>query len=128
MTTTEEIQLDTPIKTPYGDPEDWDGVMPASFVEAVAEHLSRLGWTVWDHTDVAITVLIPIEATGMQPAAKRGDHLSVWWSQTGGFMWAVHEPEHGGWHNNPNTLSMPSHEHPVYVVASIDHLLRNGAI
>jgi hypothetical protein len=112
------------VTTDYGNPADWDGEMPAPFVTAITDHLGRLGWTVYDANETYIQVVIPIEATAQQAAAKRGDHLIVWLSGEA-FLWAIDEPENSGYHPNPNTLDVYK-IHPSAVVASIDHLLRNG--
>jgi hypothetical protein len=112
------------VTTDYGNPADWDGEVPAPFVAAITEHLGRLGWTVYDADETSIQVVIPIEATAQQAAAKRGEHLLVWLSGET-FFWKIVEPEHGGYHPNPNTLDIYK-IHPSAVVASIDHLLRNG--
>lgn len=110
--------------TDYGNPADWDGEMPAPFVAAITDHLGRLGWTVYDANETYIQVEIPIEADAQQAAAKRGDHLLVWLSGET-FFWEIVEPEHNGYHPNPHTLDVYK-IHPSAVVASIDHLLRNG--
>lgn len=109
----------------YGDPADWDGEMPAGFVAAIVVHLRRLGWPVHDSCETFIELIVPIEATAHQDAAKRGDHLTVWLSDTAWF-WAIHEPEHNGHHPNPSQLDVYK-PHPPCVVAAINHLLTKGA-
>jgi hypothetical protein len=94
------------------------------FTTAVAEHLGRLGWAVLGTSPTRIEVAIPIEATGQQAAAKRGDHLSVWVGD-GSFSWAIHPPKDTGLVINPAPLDVYT-VHPVAVVASIDHLLMKG--
>lgn len=95
-----------------------------TFVTAIAEHLGRLGWVVRGTSPTRIQVAIPIEAAGQQAAAKRGDHLTVWLGD-GSFTWAIHPPLDTGLVPDPAPLDVYTN-HPVAVVASIDHLLMKG--
>lgn len=89
------------------------------YTARVTNHLTRLGWTTVATPDY-LEVRIPIEATGQQPAAKRGDHLYVWPTDTG-MRWEIRPPGAPQGDGAHLPLTGPSH---LYLVAEIDHLLK----
>jgi hypothetical protein len=89
------------------------------FTARVTNHLHRLGWRAVATCDY-IEIVIPIEAPGMQAAAKRGDCLYVW-PAGGGLRWEVRAP--GARQGVGQVLEVPG-AHYVQLVAEIDHLLR----
>lgn len=91
------------------------------FTVRVTNHLARLGWKTTATPDY-IEVHIPIEATGQQAAAKRGDRLYVW-PAADGMRWEIRPPGQPQGHGKELPLQGPHH---VYLVAEIDHLLLHG--
>jgi hypothetical protein len=89
------------------------------FTARVTNHLARLGWAATATSDY-IEVRIPIEATGQQAAAKRGDRLYVW-PATEGVRWEIRPP--GAPQGVGEVLDLPG-PHYVQLVAEIDHLLQ----
>jgi hypothetical protein len=88
------------------------------FCARVTNHLHRLGWRAIATPDY-IEVNIPIEAGAQQAAAKRGDRLYVWPTETG-FRWEVRPP--GAPQGGGEVLDVPG-PHYVQLVAEIDHVL-----
>ncbi|MCZ4602930.1 hypothetical protein O3S80_03915 [Streptomyces sp. Lzd4kr] len=84
----------------------------------VTNHLARLDWTAVATPDY-IEVCIPIEASGQQAAAKRGDRLYVWPTEEG-VRWEIRPP--GAPQGEGEVLDLPG-PHYVQLVAEIDYLL-----
>lgn len=92
-----------------------------TFAARVTNHLARLGWAATATSDY-LEVRIVIEATGLQPEAKRGERLYVW-PDAAGMRWEIRPPGQPQGPGELLGLHGPSH---LYLVAEIDHLLRNG--
>jgi hypothetical protein len=93
--------------------------LPAPFTARVTNHLARLGWAATATPDY-IEVRIPIEATGQQAAAKRGDRLYVW-PAPDGMRWEIRPP--GAVPGRGEVLALQGPHH-AYLVAEVDHLLK----
>lgn len=94
-------------------------VLESAFTARVTSHLARLGWSATATADY-IEVRIPIEASGQQAAAKRGDRLYVWPTEAG-MRWEIRPPGSPQGRGEGLPLQGPHH---VYLVAEIDHLLK----
>lgn len=92
-----------------------------AFAARVTNHLARLGWTATATPDY-LEIRIPIEATGLQSEAKRGECLYVWPDEAG-MRWEIRPPGRAQGVGERLVLTGPSH---LYLVAEIDHLLRTG--
>jgi hypothetical protein len=90
-----------------------------AYAARATNHLARLGWTAIATADY-IEVRIPIEATGQQAAAKRGDCLYVW-PTAEGMRWEIRPP--GAPQGQGEVLDLPG-SHYVQLVAEIDYLLQ----
>lgn len=89
------------------------------YTARATNHLTRLGWQATATGDY-IEVHIPIEATGQQAAAKRGDRLYVW-PTAEGVRWEIRPPGHPQGAGQELVLPGPQHQ---WLVAEIDHLLK----